>query len=90
MPSRSEIRITKPGIYTGTNKVLIAARIFSISFFFAYMIRFEGIPAGSMTKQFLMWLPYFAAARIGDEAFTALSSGIARGKMQPRSCGRCR
>jgi len=56
--------MTKPGIYTRTNKVLIDACIFSISFFSAYLIRFEGLPPWPALKQFLIWFPYLVAARI--------------------------
>ncbi len=54
----------KPGIYTRTNKVIIDACIFSISFFIAYLIRFEGLPPWAALKQFLLWFPYLVAARI--------------------------
>ncbi|MGD0693659.1 MAG: nucleoside-diphosphate sugar epimerase/dehydratase [Terriglobia bacterium] len=54
----------KPGIYTRTNKVIIDACIFSISFFIAYLIRFEGLPPWAALKQFLLWFPYLVATRV--------------------------
>lgn len=48
----------------------------ALSFAAAYEIRLEGIPAWGNTKQFPLWLPYVMAARIGDQALTALSGGI--------------
>jgi len=51
-------------LYTRTNQLIIDAVIFTFSFAAAYLIRFEGVPAWAVTKQFLLWFPYVLAARL--------------------------
>ena len=51
-------------LYTRTNQLIIDAVIFAFSFAAAYLIRFEGVPAWAVTKQFLSWFPYVLAARL--------------------------
>lgn len=50
--------------YSRTNQLIIDGGIFAFSFAAAYLIRFEGVPAWSSCKQFLLWLPYLVAARL--------------------------
>jgi FlaA1/EpsC-like NDP-sugar epimerase len=47
-----------------TNQVLIDIIIFLISFFFAYLIRFEGIPEPAYLKQLLILFPFAVLARL--------------------------
>ena len=50
--------------YARINQLIIDAAIFTFSFAAAYLIRFEGLPAWPLAKQFLLWLPYLVAARL--------------------------
>jgi FlaA1/EpsC-like NDP-sugar epimerase len=50
--------------YSRTNQLIVDAVIFAASFAAAYLIRFEGIPAWTYMKQFLLWVPYLIAARL--------------------------
>ena len=61
-PSRLTLRNIDP--YTRTNQLIIDGSIFIFSLAMAYLIRFEAVPPWPVTKQFLIWLPYFVAARL--------------------------
>jgi nucleoside-diphosphate-sugar epimerase len=54
----------KIDIYCRTNQILVDALIFAASFLGAYLIRFEGWPAGLDLRQMLVWLPLIVAARL--------------------------
>lgn len=51
-------------LYSRANQVLLDCCAFAISFEAAYVIRFEGWPAGSNLRQFLGWLPILVGARL--------------------------
>ena len=50
--------------YSRTNQVLLDCFAFALAFTAAYVIRFEGPPAGTDLRQFLGWLPIVVAARL--------------------------
>jgi FlaA1/EpsC-like NDP-sugar epimerase len=50
--------------YSRTNQVLLDCFAFALAFTAAYVIRFEGLPAGADLHQFLGWLPMVVAARL--------------------------
>src|ERR1700691_5128130 len=50
--------------YSRTNQVLLDCFAFALSFTAAYIIRFEGWPAGADLRQFLGWLPILVAAHL--------------------------
>lgn len=46
------------------NQPILDGCIFILSFAAAYLIRFEGLPAWTFTKQFLLWIPYLVGLRL--------------------------
>lgn len=50
--------------YSRTNQLIIDGGLFAFAFAAAYLMRFEGLPAWALTKQFLLWLPYLVGARL--------------------------
>ncbi len=51
-------------VYSRTNQVILDGCAFVFSFTAAYIIRFEGWPAGADLRQFFGWLPILVAARL--------------------------
>jgi len=54
----------KSDLYSRTNQLVIDGSVFAISFATAYLIRFEGVPDWSASKQLFLWLPYLIAVRL--------------------------
>jgi len=57
------VRRLKPYIYSKTTQIVLDATMFTLAWAAAYLIRFEGIPPWTWTKQCLLWLPYLVASR---------------------------
>ena len=55
---------SRSSLFSQTNQLIIDGMIFASSITLAYLIRFEGIPQWLYSKQLLLWLPYFLAARL--------------------------
>jgi len=54
----------KIDLYSRTNQLIVDGLVFSSAFVAAYMIRFEGWPAGVDLRQMLLWLPIVVFARL--------------------------
>lgn len=54
----------KSYIYSTTAQIVLEASVFAFAWAAAYLIRFEGTPPWTHTRQCLLWLPYMVAARV--------------------------
>ena len=65
-------------LYKKANQFILDLIIFILSFFFSYIVRFEGIPQGSYLKQLLIIFPYIALVRILSFSFFSIYSIVWR------------